>query len=624
MPTGRNRGWWAVVATLGLALLLAGTPAAHAGVATYTATATVYDYDTIGPVAGAKVALYAADPAEGGAALKTATTNSDGIATFSGVPAGDYWTVVTKAGYHDGTSEGSSTIDEFNSELGAVYLQAVYGKLTGKVLDEDGKEYDCAEVRAYRTGQDASGDLEVTSSGNTGNDGEYSIDLPVGTYKLEVVEYCEDYPPIWIGPAGATYQTATTISVVEAGTTAPTVTLRAGSKITGTVKASDGSAIGDVRVVAVAAGQDPEESEPIASARSDEKGTYTLRRLAAGTYDLRFTDPLGDFQPKVLKNVVVKTDDVSGKDVTLDKVPASTDTNLLKGKITSAAKSVIGGIYVTVVDTASGNTYDGLTRRDGTWSIEVEPGTYKVQFSDDQGDAEGDPRYVTEWYDDAPTYRTAREVKVGTKTVTLNAQLTKLGSISGTISTPGPWDETSFYVELYDEDGDRAGSSDTDSTGRYQLPKVVPGTYFVRVTGYVYSENDGGKELIRQFYAGKFSLAAATPVVVGDGQAVTKRNVTLTRQITNVSVPKVSGTAAKAKTVTATAGKWSIAVDVQHAYQWYRGTSKISGATKSTYQATSADVGKQLKVCVVASHRYDRFDPSVAACSALTKKVAAK
>lgn len=621
MPTGRTRGWWAVVATLGLALLLAGTPAAQADEDALTVSVSVYDDESGEPVQGASVALHGTDPADGKAAFQTTSTNADGIATFEGVAPGTYWSVVSKAGFTKYTSEGWP-VDASNPYLDAVYLQPLHGTVSGTILDEDQKGYNCAEVRAYPTGQDPSGDLESINSDGTNTDGAYSMDLRVGTYKLEVVDYCGDYPSAWIGTAGATYQTATTVTVVEKGTSVGQFQLRIGSQVTGTVKGADGAVVEDVRVVAVPAGQDPEDGESVALSRSDAKGVYKLRRLAPGTYDVRFTDPLGDFQPTVLENVVVGSADVTGKNVTLTKVPASVDTNLLKGKITGASGSGIGGLSIKVVGDV--NVYDAVTRRDGSWSVPVESGSYKIEFSDEQGDADGNPRYVSEWFDDAPTYTTAKTVKIDTKAVTVNARLAKLGTISGTISTPGTWDERYFSVELYDADGDRVGGTDTDSAGRYELTNVVPGTYRLRMAGYVSSEAEGGQQLVRQFYAGKFSLATATDVVVGDGQAVTKRNVTLTSRITNVSVPKVSGTAAKAKTLTASSGSWSLVVDVQHAYQWYRGSTKISGATKSTYKAASGDVGKQLKVCVVARHRYDRYDPSAAACSGLTKRVAAK
>jgi hypothetical protein len=58
---------------------------------------------------------------------------------------------------------------------------------------------------------------------------------------------------------------------------------------------------------------------------------------------------------------------------------------------------------------------------------------------------------------------------------------------------------------------------------------------------------------------------------------------------------KVSGTARFGSTLKI-ATTWPSGAKA--AYQWYRGSSKIKGATKSTYRLTSADIGKKVKASV--------------------------
>ncbi|MEH3033850.1 MAG: carboxypeptidase regulatory-like domain-containing protein [Aeromicrobium erythreum] len=601
MPTRRIRARWGVVVALGLALLLTNAPAAQADAA-YTATVTVLD-ENDNPVEGATVGLYDPDADEDGAALASALTNSSGVATFPDQPAGDYLMKAWKSGYRDQVGY-VATLDETQTDLGPLYLERLYGTVSGTVINEDGDAYDCAIVRAYRTGQDESGEAESSGSDYTNDDGEYSLSLPTGSYKLRVSDDCDDRPAVWVGPAGSTYGTADTITVDEDGTTVAPVQLRNGARVLGTVSGPDGVKLKDVRVVAVTAGSDPEDAETIASATTTAAGTYVLRKLPAGTYDLRFTDPLGEYQGDKIAAVNVGTADVTGQNITLAKLPASEDPNLLKGKVTGPDKAGIGGITVSAY--GDGGPYDTLTRRDGTWSLNVESGSYRIRFDDNRDDE--DQQYLGEWFDDAPTYDKAKTVVVGSTAVTANAQLSKLGSLSGTVSTPGTWDDTYFYVELYDADGERVGSTSADRDGRYEFTRVVPGRYTVKASGDVSNDETGG-QLVRQFYVKAFSLGSATAITVGDGAAVTGRNLSLSRQLSNVSAPKVTGKAAKGKTLTGSAGSWSLTVDTQHAYQWYRGSSKISGATKSTYKAGSSDVGKQLKVCVVASNRYDRYPP---------------
>ncbi|QXT63129.1 carboxypeptidase regulatory-like domain-containing protein [Tessaracoccus palaemonis] len=67
--------------------------------------------------------------------------------------------------------------------------------------------------------------------------------------------------------------------------------------------------------------------------------------------------------------------------------------------------------------------------------------------------------------------------------------------------------------------------------------------------------------------------------------------------LTSTPTPKISGTTKVGKTVTAKAGTWKPSGG-KVTYQWYRGGSKISKATKSTYKLVSADKGRTIKVKV--------------------------
>lgn len=64
--------------------------------------------------------------------------------------------------------------------------------------------------------------------------------------------------------------------------------------------------------------------------------------------------------------------------------------------------------------------------------------------------------------------------------------------------------------------------------------------------------------------------------------------------------PSISGTAVIGKVLTGKPGAWSVD-GLAFSYQWLRNGAPISGATKATYQVTSADSGKSLAVRVTAS-----------------------
>jgi peptidoglycan hydrolase-like protein with peptidoglycan-binding domain len=62
--------------------------------------------------------------------------------------------------------------------------------------------------------------------------------------------------------------------------------------------------------------------------------------------------------------------------------------------------------------------------------------------------------------------------------------------------------------------------------------------------------------------------------------------------------PAIAGTAKVGKTLTVKAGAW--APEPKLSYQWYRGSTAIKGATKTTYKLTKADKGKTITVKVTA------------------------
>ncbi len=62
-------------------------------------------------------------------------------------------------------------------------------------------------------------------------------------------------------------------------------------------------------------------------------------------------------------------------------------------------------------------------------------------------------------------------------------------------------------------------------------------------------------------------------------------------------VPKVTGAAKVGSVLTATPGTWGPST-VTLSYQWYRGTTAIPGATKSTYTLQAADAGSAVKAVV--------------------------
>lgn len=97
----------------------------------------------------------------------------------------------------------------------------------------------------------------------------------------------------------------------------------------------------------------------------------------------------------------------------------------------------------------------------------------------------------------------------------------------------------------------------------------------------------------------KTGLYWINPLLIASDATWSVKMVAL-KSLTSTPTPKISGTAKVGKTLKAKAGTWKPS-GVKLSYQWYRGSSKISGATKSSYKLTSKDKGKKIKVTVTGS-----------------------
>ena len=98
---------------------------------------------------------------------------------------------------------------------------------------------------------------------------------------------------------------------------------------------------------------------------------------------------------------------------------------------------------------------------------------------------------------------------------------------------------------------------------------------------------------------------AVTAIKKGYLPVTTESPLTATVVRTSIQgpTPVITGLAKTGATLTAKPGVWTPAA-VTLTYQWYRETTKISGATSPTYAPTSADLGQRLRVEVTGSTSY--------------------
>ena len=89
------------------------------------------------------------------------------------------------------------------------------------------------------------------------------------------------------------------------------------------------------------------------------------------------------------------------------------------------------------------------------------------------------------------------------------------------------------------------------------------------------------------------------PLIVGVGVArsFSSGTVAVAKGTLIPKTPKLTGTRRSGHTIKVNGGNWGPGA-VKLSYQWYRGSTKVKGATKSGYKLTSKDKGRTISVVV--------------------------
>ncbi|MGF9662338.1 hypothetical protein AAIH25_10750 [Arthrobacter crystallopoietes] len=177
--------------------------------------------------------------------------------------------------------------------------------------------------------------------------------------------------------------------------------------------------------------------------------------------------------------------------------------------------------------------------------------------------------------------------------------------------TPSPEASTSAPAEVVN--GDFTASWDGVVTGKpavgQKLSVAAPALSPAGTSAYQWYR---GASAISGAVASSYNLTPADAAqmlsvkvtVTGAGMnplTLTSKSVSVAKgTFTAAPAPAIAGTTKVGSKLTANPGNWS-PTDATLGYQWYRGSTAISGATARTYTPTAADNGQYLKVRVRAS-----------------------
>jgi len=283
-------------------------------------------------------------------------------------------------------------------------------------------------------------------------------------------------PPLTVSATGTTYVEVRSLDVngnLSASLLQPvTIAPDQFGDVVGTVSGPGGPVAGaEVRLHAAGA------QGVVATDTTDGSGAYAFTDLlASGDVKIEVVDPSGVHQGAWAGGADHATATVvdvpGGGTVTVDVALALTP-GTLAGTVTDAAGPV-EGVEVTVhAAGAEGVVAQAVTGADGTYTVDLVPGDYRVRFVDPTGVHAG------EWHADATNHATATTATVTrTTTTTVDAELAVIpGGVTGTVTGPdGPVVGVTVTV-------DGAAPTATDDAGAYTVTGLAPGDHTVSVAG---------------------------------------------------------------------------------------------------------------------------------------------
>lgn len=500
-----------------------------------TVSGTVTDASTGQPLTNICVYLETTD-----GSFVNSTCSEDSSGGYSLTAASGTYIVQFQGGsyisqYYNGTSSGSSTsagatqlaVSSSSSPSGIDAAMQPGGTISGKVTDSSsGAALPNVCVNVY----DASSGAEVSSYNCTDSSGNYTTaGLPSGSYKVEFTDYQGRYLSQFYGSTNDNIASGTPVSVTL-GQNTPNISigLTLGGAITGKVTDSaTGNGVGDICITLWPTSSGSSLSEGC----TGPDGTYTTYNVPAGSYDVEFSDPAGNYATQWWQNSTTQA--------------GATAVNVTAGGtasgINASLQSIVATLTGTVTDSVTGHpvpgacvylyqsgnssfaSYATCADPNGVYYLSgIQQGQYDVAYFDPSG------AHITQWYPAASSQSgaTAQTFAQG-QTYTINESLPEVTGIVGKVTDSVTGAAIAgVCVYLYTTAGARATSvpgTCTDGSGNYALAAPA-GSY---VVGFL--DNSGAH--VTDWSGNQSSENSATTVTVTAGS----------EQTVNASMAEVTG-----------------------------------------------------------------------------------
>ena len=477
-------------------------------------------------LANAQVRLLVPDPDSdtGWSRMSSQTTDATGRYSFDGLRTGRYALWFSAPGmvseYHANVYDEVDATPIQVTQAATTTVDAALDagqNIAGLVTNTAGAPLSGATVTVERKTKDTSGQAFWTTQANvsTAANGRYSAAVPPGTYRLtfQQSDYRREYSGDVVDASRAQRITVT----ASAGATVNASLLALGA-YSGVVSGPSGPVDGATVSLWGYGDWSSDWNHRFLrfdAVRTDASGAYRIATPTPGSYRLGFSKP-----GLVTEFNADKTDVESAADVpvTWDQTVTvnaalAAPARTIGGRITYGSTDPVADIDVSVYRKVS--VTDGFRWRDvdtvssgadGRWSLEVRPGTYRIEI---------ESRGASTWYGGGTSLETATDVVVSTSDLTaLDTALPLGATVKGTVRGPaGALDGASVsLLTITDGYWDDAEWTSTKADGTYTFTHVPAGTYRVQF-------GKGGH--VTEYYPDASSVTTAQDVVLADGQTKT-------------------------------------------------------------------------------------------------------
>ncbi len=402
-------------------------------------------------------------------------------------------------------------------------------------------------------------------------------DVPVGRYKIA-------YGDRWLG--GRSFDTATTVSVASGRTTrvGPWDVTGRSVSISTDLKTTRGAHVGGVRVLVRRLDEPTEIVAWRVSHAGSEAGTE-IEQLPAAEYRIDYVDPAGRYEPvskvwdardggRLFPGPVLKRRGEEPPPRTGSETWTARAGARVLGAWTAGAQP-----YFEHDDSEPASVDQDSDEQVVYWA--VPPGRYKFRMDENT------------WLG-GKSFESATVFDVGPgRTVVDSVVAPPRTGLSGIVRSDDGRYVQSAEVTVFDvSDETTVVARKRWDTPRSLVEGMPLGPYKIRVS-------DPQGRFATRWYGGGSSFATAEVFTPDVGEFSWFGTITLPSQFKALSGPRIVGTPAPGKRLTATTPVYG-KTGAKLSKRWYRNGKAIKGATSSAYRVKSSDVGKKLTYRVVA------------------------